>query len=344
MNQTRQHMQTMGRLLRGGTGVLRAKGRGGSFPFSMTFILTNRCNFRCSYCNIPATKSEEMSTAEIKDALSTFAKRGLVRASFSGGEALLRPDTVEIIGHAKSLGLMTSLNTNAWFTQPLMTQLAGVLDLLVLSLDGPRAEHDTARRQVGSYERVIASLDAARSHGLATATITVLSSANVHVIDDVIALAQTHGAYAYVQPAYESCFDFRDGFDPSFSDRIFGDIAARLRLAHKRNEPVGASPGYVERLAKGPFFSDCSQCSAGRFWGTVLPDGTLLPCHLLQDQPGATPWPNGRELGFSEAFDRLHRVKAGPGCAISPYQETDLIFSLDRRAMASAVRRLLGQR
>jgi hypothetical protein len=31
----------------------------------------------------------------------------------------------------------------------------------------------------------------------------------------------------------------------------------------------------------------------------------------------------------------------GPGCAISPYQETDLIFSLDRAAIAAALRRLV---
>jgi hypothetical protein len=68
-----------------------------------------------------------------------------------------------------------------------------------------------------------------------------------------------------------------------------------------------------------------------------MPDGTVVPCHLTS---GDHVYPNGRRIGFGRAFFELPRPKAGPGCAISPYQETDLIFALDRRAVAAAVRRL----
>ena len=332
------------RLIHGAARVVEARARGGSFPFSMTFILTHRCNFRCDYCNIPAAADQEMSTDEFKAALSELAGVGLVRASFSGGEALVRKDAIEIIAHARSLGLMTSLNSNAWFARDRIDELAEVLDLLVISLDGPEAVHDLVRRQRRSYARVIATLDAARERGLATATITVLSQANLHVMDEVVALAGEHGFYAYFQPAYEDCFDAERGLDASFDHRIFNDIAERLRAGQRRGEPLGASPGYVDRLARGPHFGDCAQCSAGRFWGTVLPHGELIPCHLLSGRPGDQPWPNGRELGFAEAFARLDRDKQGRGCAISPYQETDLIFGLDRAAIVAALRRLAGNR
>jgi MoaA/NifB/PqqE/SkfB family radical SAM enzyme len=327
------------RLLHGGARVLEAKARGGSFPFSMTFILTHRCNFRCEYCNIPDAADREMTTDEFRRALDELAAAGLVRASFSGGEALLRRDARTIIRHAHDLGLQTSLNSNAWLAVQHIDELAEILDLLVVSLDGPEPVHDLVRHRAGSYQRVIATLQAARERGLATATITVLSQANLHVMDEVIGLAQRLGFYAYFQPAYEDCFDHRRGFEPGIDTRIFKDIADRLRIAHARHEPVGASPGFVERLAEGPHFGDCSTCSAGRFWGTVLPEGRLIPCHLTSTDPDFVA-PNGLELGFAEAFRRLPEHKRGPGCAISPYQETDLIFAFDREAISAALRRL----
>ncbi len=73
----------------------------------------------------------------------------------------------------------------------------------------------------------------------------------------------------------------------------------------------------------------------------MLPDGRMVPCHL-QAEGAATPWPNGLEVGFAAAFRALARPKQGAGCAISPYQETDLIFGFDRRAMAAALGRLRG--
>ena len=107
--------------------------------------------------------------------------------------------------------------------------------------------------------------------------------------------------------------------------------------------PVGASPRFIERLAAGPQFGDCRNCTAGRFWGTVLPEGRVIPCHLTMSDPEFVA-PSGLELGFAEAFRRLPRHKRGPGCAVSPYQETDLIFALDPAAIKAALRRLLRPR
>ncbi len=68
-----------------------------------------------------------------------------------------------------------------------------------------------------------------------------------------------------------------------------------------------------------------------------MPNGTIVPCHLTSNDH---TYPNGRERGFINAFYNLPRPLAGPGCAITPYQESDLIFALDRRAIAAAIERL----
>lgn len=317
-------------------GIARARGR--PQPFSVTFILTHRCNFRCTYCAIPEAAGREMTTAQFCRAIDELAEAGMARASFSGGEALLRPDAIDIIGHARALGLTTSLNTNGWLTEPLLDRLAPLLDMLVVSLDGPRAFHD-AQRHDGSFDKVIQVLDGARRRRLATATITVITPANVDSVEPVLELAETHRFWAYFQPAYADCFAHDQGLDPGLGPAVLADLARRLEIARAAGRPIGASPGYLKRLARAPQFGDCSRCHAGRYFGTVMPDGALVPCHLVSRRARTS---NGLSHpgGFAGAFRELGAPPPGPGCAISPYQESDLIFGLDAAAIAAALRRL----
>lgn len=326
-----------------GTKVVRLaahRARGAPLPFSITFILTHRCNFACAYCDVPSAAGDEMTTDEYKLAIDELAEAGLARASFSGGEALLRRDAVAIIRHAKKRGLVTSLNTNAWLAERHLADLAGELDVLVVSLDGPEREHDLVRRQAGSYRRVVRVLHAARTAGIKTATITVLTPDNLHVIADVLALSRELGSFAYFQPAYRECFDREAGLDPALHASVLARVAHTLRNAKRDGQPVGASPGFLERLERAPRFGRCESCHAGRYFGTVMPDGTLVPCHLTSQ---ARTWPNGRTIGFAAAFRALGRPPPGEGCAISPYQEADLVFGGDVRAVRDAFTRFFGR-
>lgn len=309
-----------------------------SLPYSITFILTHRCNFQCDYCDIPAAAAEEMSTEEFRGAIDELAAAGMARASFSGGEALIRADALDIIEHAHGRGLLTSLNTNGWFTLRHIHKLARVLNMLVLSLDGPENAHDLVRKKRGSYARVIDAIEQARSLGLAVATITVLSHANLHVIDDVLKLADQYGFWAYFQPAYSDCFTHTNGLDPVINTIVLENLAADLRKRQADGHNVGASPAFLDRLGRGPQFGDCAACTAGRYFATVMPDGSVVPCHLVSREH---KYPNGRSMGFAKAFEMLPHPAYGPGCAISPYQESDLIFSMDAQAIRAAFIRLL---
>jgi MoaA/NifB/PqqE/SkfB family radical SAM enzyme len=308
--------------------------RGRRQPYSIVFVLTNRCNFRCDYCDVPAAAGAEMSTDEFRAAISELARAGMGRAAFGGGEALLRPDAVDLIEHAKAQGCFTSLNSNGWTTERSLDRLAGCLDMLVVSLDGPDGVHDVVRRKRGSYTRVIRVIEEARRRGIAVATISVIGPWNENRVEEILALAKTHGFWSYFQPAYVDCFahdsGLHPGIDPAMLNRLADQLSAAIGQA-----PVGSSPGFFERLRGAPRFGDCARCTAGRYFATVMPDGLMVPCHLTMGQGG---YLNGREVGFTRAFLEMPRP-AGPGCAISPYNESDLIFSLDPRAVIAAARR-----
>ena len=314
-----------------------AMARGRPQPYSMVFVLTNRCNFRCDYCDGPAAAGAEMSTAEFRGAIAELAEGGMGRAAFGGGEALLRPDAVELIEYAKAQGCFTSLNSNGWTTERFLDRLAGCLDMLVVSLDGPDDVHDVVRRKRGSYTRVIRVIQEARRRGIAVATISVIGPWNEQRVEEILTLAKTHGFWAYFQPAYVDCFAHDSGLHPGIDPAMLTRLADQLTDAIPR-APVGSSPGFFERLRAAPRFSDCSRCTAGKYFATVMPNGLVVPCHLTMGQGG---YLNGREVGFMRAFLELPRP-AGPGCAISPYNESDLIFSLDPRAVVAAVRRAMS--
>ena len=328
---------SLSQLTKGAPRLALARALGRRFPYSITFILTHRCNFQCAYCDIPAAAGDELTTDEFCRAIDAFADAGLSRASFSGGEVLVRDDATRIIAHAKSRGLFTSLNTNGWLVPRHIDALAGSLDMMVLSLDGTEAIHDEVRRKKGSQAKVLEAVALAKSRGIAVATITVLSKPNLHVVEPVLALAKEHGFWAYFQPAYTDCFDHHRGLDPALTHEVLASLARRLSDHRRSGLPVAASPGFLERLGRGPDFGDCGQCAAGRYFGTVMPDGTVVPCHLVSKE---ATYPNGRALGFVEAFLQMPHPEKGPGCAISPYQESDLIFHLDPRAITSAVERV----
>ena len=129
-------------------------------PFQMTLSLTNRCNFRCTYCEIPLQQIDEMSTAEWLAAIDELRAGGMGRASIMGGEPLLRKDVGEIVRHLKRRGVHASLNTNGWLVAERIDDI-GPLDLVCVTLDGPEEIHDR-QRHPGSYARVIRAIEVLR--------------------------------------------------------------------------------------------------------------------------------------------------------------------------------------
>ena len=75
---------------------------------------TNACNMFCKHCYREAgcKAEEELNTQEAKTLLNQIAKAGFKIMIFSGGEPLMRPDILELVKHATSLGLRSVFGTN----------------------------------------------------------------------------------------------------------------------------------------------------------------------------------------------------------------------------------------
>ena len=64
--------------------------------------VTDRCNYRCTYCVPPEgvrwlAEAEILTDAEILRVLSVLGRLGVSRVRLTGGEPLMRPGLIELI-------------------------------------------------------------------------------------------------------------------------------------------------------------------------------------------------------------------------------------------------------
>lgn len=132
-------------------------------PVSIGFMLTNLCNARCVHCDIWKNKGKTAAPAirQWKAVLSDLRSwLGPVWVYFSGGEALLNPQTPELVEHASRIGLFAELLTHGyWDDQSRIERLALAKPARVtVSLDGIGETHTKIRGREKFFEKTSTSI------------------------------------------------------------------------------------------------------------------------------------------------------------------------------------------
>lgn len=157
--------------------------------------VTDRCDFRCSYC-LPrshrdfATPADWLSAAEIGRIVGLFCGLGVRHVRLTGGEPLVRRELLEIVGTiAATPGIEDlSLSTNASRLEPLAETLKGSgvtrLNISLDSLDPERFRHITG----GRLDRVLQGIESARRAGFWPIKINmvVMRGVNDDEINDMV--------------------------------------------------------------------------------------------------------------------------------------------------------------
>lgn len=317
-------------------GARRAAGR--KSPFQMTLSLTNRCNFRCEYCHIPLQRRDEMTAAEWIAAVDDLRAAGLGRVSLIGGEPLLRKDIGAIIDHLKASGVHAAMNTNGWFVSERMDEVSK-LDLVCVTLDGPREVHD-AQRHKGSYDRAVDALHQLRRAGVPVVTMTVLTPRGIDAVDHVLDVAASMDFQAFFQLEHDADTDVLLPIARRTDDAGVAAAASALLEKKRAGRPVGNSERLLAAHLRGRYLGGCDECYAGMYYGYVMSDGTVAPCLLTQSQ---VEQGNGRRYGFARAFEML-AAPTGPGCACVPTHAVNQVLELKPAAVWEALRLALASR
>lgn len=158
---------------------------------------TRRCNLTCLHCYSDSgpTARDELPPPLLDDLVADAASLGYEVLAVSGGEPLLYARLPELLRHARSVGMVSMVTSNGTLAdRRRLGALAGCLDLLVLSLDGPRPEHDRMRARVGAYDAMERRLEAVRESGIPFGFLFTLTQHNVHHLEWAAGFAARSGA------------------------------------------------------------------------------------------------------------------------------------------------------
>lgn len=132
---------------------------------SIQFELTSLCNERCIHCYIPNEKKNhgfDMPTAKVKDIIDQLAAMGGLHVTFSGGEAFMHKDLIELIRYAHEKDMMVSVLSNLIAVKDEQIQLLHDLNisLIQVSLYSMDPEiHDMITTVKGSFTKTKAVIE-----------------------------------------------------------------------------------------------------------------------------------------------------------------------------------------
>ena len=154
--------------------------------------ITDRCNFRCTYC-MPKTvfgrdyefmpREELLSFEEIARVAALFARLGVEKIRLTGGEPLLRRDVETLVGLLAAIpGLELTLTTNGSLLARKAPALAAAgLRRVTVSLDSLDDAVFRAMNDVDfPVERVLEGIEAAASAGLAPVKVNMVVKRGVN--------------------------------------------------------------------------------------------------------------------------------------------------------------------
>jgi AdoMet-dependent heme synthase len=176
--------------------------RGDGAPMFIDIGVTRACQCRCVHCSAvaQACTKEEMTTDELKSAISQAVALGALEIIFSGGEPLMRPDLIEAVRFARNLGVLTRLNTNGLLlTREKILELrqAGVTQCAVSIDDAEPAVHDALRGLPGLHAAAVRGIQLLRECGVPCQILTYAARRNLlDGLRKIIALGRELGVMA----------------------------------------------------------------------------------------------------------------------------------------------------
>lgn len=256
---------------------------------ALALELTRRCDRRCAYCYghpLPEAADEPgaLPTGALLDVVAAAAAGGgFTHVQLSGGEPLLRPDALEIIGWLRDRGLGVSLLTDGGrVDRPLARALArhgvGPVQLTVLSTEA--ATHDRLKGTPGALQRTLAGLAELVAAGVPVSLAFVCMRDTASEFEAVLRLAFGLGlptvALARLCPV-GSAGGRREELEPRPED-----LESALGAAQRATQELGL---------RVPVAISLPHCT---FPPERYPDLSFGSCALLGSAPGFTLDPSGR--------------------------------------------------
>ena len=253
-----------------------AGGRLASFcrPTSIALLMTERCNARCIHCDIWKNRGhEDRPTCLQWQTVLTDLRQwlGPVNVVITGGEALLNPDTVELVAHGSSIGLVTEvLSHGFWRDQSVWERLALARPArITISFDGVGPIHDRVRGREdfgATTETSILNLSRIRREQSLPTKIrlkTVIMRQNLNHVCEVAWFAKRNGLEVFYQPIEQTYNTVEDPKWFEHSENWPTDAAKAVAVVNqlcdlkRQGLPIANTFNQLEVMI--PYFTDPQQ-------------------------------------------------------------------------------------
>jgi cyclic pyranopterin phosphate synthase len=305
---------------------------------SLRLSVTDRCNFRCTYC-MPEQeyrwlpKTDILSLEEMARLARVFADAGVQRVRFTGGEPLLRRELHELIGMVAAIpGIKdVALTTNARLLADQAEDLrAAGLQRLNISLDTLKRErfHELTSRD--ALPQVLEGIRVARRVGFRGTKIdtVMMRGRNDDEIIDLLEFSASNDLklrfIEYMDVGGATRWSENQVIE---RDEILDRVGAHYGEVRALDPIDPSAPARIYRLPSGQEFGIiaststpfCGECDRSR----VAADGTWYSCLYAQDGVSLRSLlRDGRDdASLAEAIADLWRARADRGAEERKAQE-----------------------
>ncbi|MFQ5863112.1 MAG: radical SAM protein [Candidatus Brocadiales bacterium] len=309
-------------------------------PALCTFLITWRCELKCSMCSIPEREDKrEMDTTQIKAVFDQLHTLDVVR--ITGGEPFVRDDLGEVVRHVMKVSDPSTImiNTNGIQAQKIVEFARGVGSPRFhfrVSLDGVGGRHDEMRCLKGAFDKAYSVLEELvrlrERKGIALGVNLTITSNNIDQIEPMQRMCRDLGVDLQYQLARDDRyllephldtemgrrdeFSFLDPFSPEDINRILDGISKDTRSFNLREGLVKKffNEGLRNRLLYNKKVPN-TRCVALTSHIRILPTGEIPICIHSNTIVGNLTKQGFHEIWFGKEIER-HRetVRNCPGC------------------------------
>jgi MoaA/NifB/PqqE/SkfB family radical SAM enzyme len=239
-------------------------------------------------------------------------------------EPLMRPELPEILAHAHSLGMTTSLVTNGLLLKKRLPELDN-LDYLSVSVDGIETYRDIRGVE---FSRILPGIEEAVSRMEEPVLLNcVISNRNLPELRDLVLLADRIGAMISFEPMYEFSGIEADVWDNiGVRDKKSHREALDTLIAMKREGyPIINSLTYLQMVRD---MHTTWKCHAPDIIIGVSGEGMVYTCRVHREPLADIR--DGFENAWRQSRERMRATVAScRGCLFFGYAENSMMYGLN---------------
>lgn len=265
-----------------------------SYPFTIGWGITNRCNFNCKHCNMDSGKAydDELSFDESCKLIDEFAKFNVKNICFTGGEPFSRPDFLDICEYAIKQGIYVCVTSNgSLITEKMINDHLYKFQLVRISIDGINAnQHDSFRNKKGAYDKAMSSISLMLKSGCNVGVVTCVSKLNFPRLEEIATKISSMGVKKWFLPLLSPSGRGKNIKDLSLEPLEVRDFIIKIStFKEKYGIQVGVDIPYavmLKEIEKKRETFVYGNCAAGYTQVMIFPNGDISPCFAMKMKCG----------------------------------------------------------